>query len=246
MSKNYARYINFGKGLNNNIQNPLDSSNPLTYCMFPTLNSQFFHGSASGGFLYGNQNPSCLSFMADRCEKEWDGYCQAYMALNNDTYWPNSAVIDSTAYTFAKNYLNFKPTIGQDLLRNACYRKFIFIPGQVVNYNQFDSTVANSPFIKQYDNLVPVFSHVKNLNDPKIIDNDIHVQKMIQYPQICLDVLGRIYLSYINNDKNINIKNSILEKYFINNQKFYNEFIKQAIKFIPSFNKNNDVYIYWS
>jgi hypothetical protein len=244
MPKKYATFVEFGKALNDNIKNPLNASNPLTYCLVPSLNSQFVHGSSSAGMLYSNQNASCMSFMSGRCMKEWDGYCQAYVDLNQDTYWPNMGVIDVAAYNNAKNYYNIKPTIGQDLLRNTCYRKFIYIPGQKPTVTQFDSNVANSPFIEIYNNEVAVYSFVKDLGKASLIDADILVQKMLENPMICMDVIGRIYLAYKNNENNIKqqIKDSILEKYFKLNESALDAFVGQAQRLVPSFQYQNNMY----
>jgi hypothetical protein len=244
MSKKYATFVEFGKALNDNIKNPLSASNPLTYCLVPSLNSQFVHGSSSAGMLYSNQNASCMSFMSGRCMKEWDGYCQAYVDLNQDTYWPNMGVIDTAAYTNAKNYYNIKPTIGQDLLRNTCYRKFIFVPGQKPTVTQFDSNVANSPVIEIYNNEVANYSWVKDLGNASLIDSDILVQKMLENPMICMDVIGRIYLAFMNNENNIKqqIKGSILEKYFKLNGSALDDYVGQAQQFVPSFQYQNQLY----
>jgi hypothetical protein len=238
----YAKYIDFGKDLNNNIKNPMNAANPLTYCMIPTLNSQFFHGSLSGGLLYGNENSNCMNFMAERCSKEWDGFCEAYLDINVDSYWPNQAVVDATAYNNAKNFFKFKPTIGQDLLRNACYRKFIYNPNSNPSYQQFDNTVPNSPLLTVYDNYVTGYSQIKNLSDPSKLDQDPHIQRMLKYPYVCFDVLGRIYLAYLRKENGINIRGTFLEKFFQENKKILNEFIQQAIIFVPSFQKENNSY----
>jgi|UniRef100_A0A6C0K6R7 hypothetical protein len=240
----YAQFIDFGKAINPNIKNPMNPANPLTYCMFPTLNSQFFHGSTSGGMLYSNQNASCMSFMAGRCSKEWDGYCQAFMDLNPDTYWPNMAVVDSDAYNNGKGYWNVKPTVGQDLLRNSVYLKFIAVPGQKASVTPFDSNVANSPMITIYNNQVNVYSFVQNLDNPKQIDEDIHVQMMLQNPMICMDVLGRIYLAYHRNENDLpaKIKGTKLEEYFLKNKGVFVDYVAQAVRRVPSFGIQNTLW----
>ena len=216
----------------------MSASNPLTYCMVPTLNSQFFHGSLSGGLIYGNQNSNCMNFMAERCSTEWDGFCQAYLDLNVDTYWPNEAVMDAVAYNSVKTFFNLKPTIGQDLLRNSCYRRFISIPDSRPSMQQFDNTVPNSPLLTIYNNYTTTYSRVQNLID---INNDVLVKKMLQYPAICFDVLARIYLAHLRNEEGVEIKNTILEKFFQENQKILNQFVAMAIRFIPSFQKENKI-----
>jgi hypothetical protein len=137
-----------------------------------------------------------------------------------------------------------KPTIGQDLLRNTCYRKFIFVPGQKPTVTQFDSNVANSPFIEIYNNEVAVYSFVKDLGNAKLIDSDPLVQKMLENPLVCMDVIGRIYLAYKNKENGIEnqIKDSIIEKYFKLNEKALDAFVGQAQTIVPSFQYYNNLY----
>lgn len=239
----YTKYIQFGKGLNQAGKNPYNAANPLTYCMFPTLNSQFVHGSSSGGILYGNQNTNCMNYMAERCSQNWDGFCSAYMDMNVDTYWPNTGCIDAQAYENAKQFLSIKTTIGQDLLRNSCYRKFIWVPDLAATKEPFDYTVANSPIITIWDNYVPGYSQLQNLNDPQKIQQDPLIHKMIAFPTITLDVLGRIFMGYLHKDKNVYIKDTCLEEFFKCNHSLLTTYIQQAKQFVPSFNQQNKIYL---
>lgn len=241
MQRHYTKITDFGRSLNAQVENPLNAANPLTYCMVPTLNSQFFHGGPSGYLLYGNANPNCMSFMSERCKNEWDGYCQAFVDLNSDSYWPNGAVLDTVAFQNAKTFLNIKTTVGQDMLRNSCYHRFLFIPNLVGSEQPFDPTVANSPMITLYDNYVTAYSHVKNLSDPETVDKDVHVDKMMENPKVCLDVLGRIFLGYHRQEGGIHIKGTKLEEFFKINHEFLSGYVKQAIIYVPSFQRKNRI-----
>jgi hypothetical protein len=237
----YTKFIDFGKKLNDSIKNPENAANPLTYCMFPTLNSQFFHGSLSGGLLYTNQNANCLNYMADRCSEKWDDYCEAFMDLNKDSYQPNTAAIDPTAYLNAKNFLGIQTTVGQDLLRNSSYRKFICVPNITAHIEPFDYSVANSPKFYNYSSYVTGYSQLKNLDNKYQVNNDPLVQKMLAHPRFCLDVIGRIYLGYIK--KEVNLDDTIFIPFFENNRHLLNQYIKQAIIYVPSFQqKNREMY----
>ena len=48
--RNYTKYIDFGKDVNNQVKSPFNASNPLTYCMFSTLGTQFMHGSSTSNY----------------------------------------------------------------------------------------------------------------------------------------------------------------------------------------------------
>jgi len=231
----YSKFINFGKAINSNVNNNFNAANPITYCLVPTLGSQFSHGSTSSGQLYSNMNTNCTNYMIERCKNNWDEYCQTFVELNTDSYWPNLAVIDTLAYTNAKQFFNIKTTIGQDLIRNVMYHRYICTERNESTREQFDPNVANSPYIQLYDNNVQYYSKLKNLD--KNIDKDKYIDKMIENAKICMDVLGRIYLGYIR--KEINILNTRLEKFLKDNQSIFNSFIEQAILLVPSFQIQN-------
>jgi hypothetical protein len=233
----YSKFYQFGNRINSQIQQDTNAANPLTYCLVPSLSSQFFHGSSSANQLYSNSNAPCMNFMAQRCRLQWDDYCDAYMTINTDNYWPNMAVIDSLAYQNGKQFFNIQPTVGQDLLRNTCYLKFIETSDLPHYIEQFDPNVANSPMIKTYQEFVNRYSKVIHLNDTTQINNDRLIQKMLENYQICIDVIGRIYLGWIRQEEGIQLKNTIIEHFFQQNSKLLNLYVQQAIERIPSFQK---------
>lgn len=234
----YTRFIDFGKGMNPQVDSPLSPANPLTYCMFPTVGSQFTHGSASSGLLYDTNNVNCMSFMAERCTNEWDGFCDAYVELNIDTYWPNVAVIDTTAFELAQFFLKKKNTVGENLLRNSCQRKFIAYPNQQrPDYQPFDYNTANSPTIAIYANNITEPSILKNLEDP---DNDLLILKMMQNPQACFDVLARIYLGIQRKEKATERidHDSLLARYLRSQHQILDSFLDIALPRVPSFQRH--------
>ena len=231
----YTRFIDFGKGMNPQVQSPLSPANPLTYCMFPTVGSQFTHGSPSSGLLYDTNNVNCMSFMAERCQNEWDGFCDAYIELNIDTYWPNVAVIDTTAFELAQFFLKKNNTVGENLLRNAAQRRFIVYPDQQKpDFQPFDYNTANSPTIAIYPNNITGPSILKNLVDP---DNDLLILKMMQNPQACFDVLARIYLGIRRKERSTqHIRpESLLARYLQGQHQIIDAFLEIALPRVPSF-----------
>jgi hypothetical protein len=231
----YKKFKDFGSRINSEIENDFNAANPLTYCMVPSLNSQFFHGSSSSNQLYSNMNTSCTNFMAQRCSVAWDDYCEAFFQINTDNYWPNLAVVDQIAYQNGKQFFQINPTIGQDLLRNACYMKFIYTDDLNYTTEQFDPNVANSPFIKIFNEYVSRYSKVINLSDPNKIKDDKLVKRMLDNYQICIDVIARIYLAYLRKENDINLKDTPLEDFFKKNEALLNFYLAQAIELVPSF-----------
>jgi hypothetical protein len=200
MKNNYSTFINFGTPLNPQTS-PTDLSNPLTYCIFPTLSEQFLHGSSTAGLLYGTDNTYCMNFMTEYCKNEWDPYCETYKSINIDSYFPNTAVIDTYAFQAAQAFLrNNHPSQGEMLLRNVVQRTFIEYPGISYYETPFDSNTANSPSIKIYANYTTIPSKLIHLDQIPV--NPI-VSQMLSYPNVCFDILARFYLGILRNEPNI-------------------------------------------
>lgn len=235
-NKNYKEFIQYGNAVNNQVNSPFNASNPLTYCLFPTMGTSFQHGSSIANDLTTTYNPKCEYFMAERCSLEWDGFCEAYKLLNIDTYWPNSGVIDSTAYTFAQNFLkNNRPTVGEIMIRNSVNIKFLAFPGVTPDVEQFDPNTANSPNVNVYSNYITTPSIIKSL-DKIDIEKDQHIGLMLDNPTPCFDVLSRIYLGFQRKEPTTQkIKGTRLEKFFQQNNTLFDSFLQQAIYRVDSF-----------
>lgn len=234
----YPKFIDFGKGINKNVSIPTNDSNPLTYCMFPTLNAQFVHGSTSAGMLYAPYSPACQAFMKDYCSNNYDGFCEAYNILNVDRYWPNSVGRDIQAQSYANSFQGFFPTVGENMIRNVVHNHFIFFPNTVKTIEQFDKNVANSPLVSYENNYVNESSFVINLSDPEQIQRDPKVNLMMQNTRACFDVLARIYLAILRNEPNINIKGTVIEKFFVANSEIFFKFLNSATSVLTSFKQN--------
>jgi len=231
----YPRFIDFGKGINDQVNDPVNASNPLTYCVFPTVNAQFVHGSTSSNLLYSPESPACQAFMTDYCSNKYDGFCETYRVMNVDTYWPNNVGIDTAAQTAANQFQKFNPSVGENLIRNIAHRSFIFFPNKKYTRQQFDPNVANSPFISYTCPSVTEASHVINLSSPDMANNHPHVKLMLENPKVCFDVLARIYLAVVRREHGVNIRGSVLDNYLRKNAKLFEMFLPYAVKSLTSF-----------
>lgn len=233
----YSNIIDFGSQINNQSNSPFNAANPLTYCMFPTLGTQFMHGSSTSNLLYGNYNQACESFMAQHCAQNWDGFCDAYQKMNVDSYWPNSGVIDAYAFTFAQAFLkNNAPTVGQNLVRNTMNIVFLEYPKAIYQIAPFDPNTANSPNIKYYSNMNPGPSVIKPIKD---INNNQDVKRLIENATPCFDVIARLYLGFLRKEKNTeNFANTILEEFFSRNKCILDNYLNQAIQTLGSYQVN--------
>ena len=226
-NSNYFRYSNgnggngyqpisqFAEFLNYRNTNPVDPSNPLTYSIVPTFNSMFLHGASISKLNNRTWSRNVQNFMADYAAIHWDGFSEAYVLLNTDTVWANSAAIDIHAYTLCMSYLNYKPTQGEQMVRNGAERRFLWFPYTPVMQEPFDYTVANSPLVTYF---TPLYNSgpclFRNLDCPERVENDPLMRKVLEDPQPCLDVLVRIYGAYRNSHPQVRIQGTTLADYF--------------------------------
>ena len=237
----YAKFLNFGMNTNNNINNPADVSNPLTYCLVDSRSVQFLHGSTAS--TYSPQCKECQHWMANRCAGEysenetWDKYCKFYYNNNNDTNWPNNASINKVTSSITQSI--FKLTQGQMLLRNSAERKYLQFPYVPNKYQQFDPNVANSPMIRiplDYDG----YTSVNVIVDPSKIDNDPLMDACIEDYKAVSDVFVYIYQVYKN--KTLNLEGTKLGKHFQENSSFYENITNVLVRGNPNVTKGGLTY----
>lgn len=241
----YSTFGDFGSGMNKNVLNPMDQSNPLTYCIVPSYNSQFLHGSTSANLLYTPQGPGCMNYMSERCSIVYDGFCRAYNTLNTDTSWPNTGAIDNLTRTIANSFLNIKPTTGQNMIRNAAERRFLVYPGICATSEPFDPNVANSPVVSRYNSSYsPGPIGFKNLDNPASIDNDLLMEEVMKHWPTCLDVLVKIYKGYKDKNPTIKIYPSRFERFLHDKSTVFEEFLRHLHR-IPNYTDSIEEADYW-
>ncbi len=225
MSNNnkYAKNINFGKAINQNINRTIDPQNPLTMCIFPDLGTQFLHGATSSN--YRPYCSECQNYMADRCSgtydssETWDDKCTLYANVNTDTYWPNQAAVNQIAAAILPSFRK-KRTVGEQLLRNSLERRFIVYPQVNMTVQQFDPNIANSPYYRKPCNSCAQWQ-VRFINKDTI-DQDRLMNAAIDNYTACADIFAIIWHAWKN--KNLsNIQNTRLEKNLQQNGALYND-----------------------
>lgn len=189
-------------------------SNPATYCLNDTLSQKFLHGGNS--YIYGQNSQFCQRFWGEYCSQEWDGLCEVASKNTNSTF-PNNSIFGN----ISDRPYNYKGlNSGETIIRNTAANKYLVAMGGCVpKYEPFDPTVANSPMIKRWvsstgqNNCVPMYAV-----DPKVIDSDVVMDKVLNKPTIALDILINIH----NTHKNFlgtheELKPTKLGKFFANN-----------------------------
>ena len=205
----YRNIQNFGGSSDKAYVSPVD--NPLTYCM-NDKDQYFLHGSTS--ILYGPYSKPCQSYMSDYCAAEWDGFCEI-ASQNIDTNHPNQIQLDSGSDTYKGL------TAGEILLKNTATKKYLVHMNYCVQKSEaFDPLVASSPMLNYWvgDNTTyankcqPTYAV-----DPKNIDDDVVMNKLLSKPVIALDLLTNIYHTMLNQGTIGDLKGTKLGKYFESN-----------------------------
>jgi hypothetical protein len=145
------------------------------------------HGSL--GEKHGPGSKSCQAFMSQYCSENWDNVCE-YASKNKSNVYPNNLQACNGNSDVLCNNL----TSGDILIQNTAARKYLveMIGGCNIKYEQFDPTVATSPIISYWqggcNSCVPVYAV-----DPKKIDNDPVMNKILDRPIIAWSILVNIY-----------------------------------------------------
>lgn len=211
----YKRISNFGIGVQNT------SENPLNYCLIGGLNSSFNNGSTAN--TIGNPNgANCQSFMSDYCSSEWNDLCE-FASTGSITTIPNS--LQHNGHDYGNLQPSVKLTTGEILIVNTASKKYLSeMKGCNVKHESFDPTVAGSPTISfwsgNYNNSCTPIYEV----NPKTIDNDPVMDKILEKPIIALSILVNIYNTANRKNTFENLKGTKIYNFF--QSKTFQEYIK--------------------
>jgi hypothetical protein len=199
---------------------PSAVNNPLTYCINDTIDPYFLHGD---DFLnHGGQDcQQCQWFLSDYCAQGWDQYCEL-ASKNLQMRFGNAMDI------YDESLQSSGLTSGEVLIRNTASRKYLvkMIGGKKV-FEPFDPTVANSPMISKWVWDDSTYSGCTNMRpiyavDPKTVDNDVFMDKILVKPTIAQDILLNIY-NTMKKQGNLNeLENTKLGRFFKLNKHIFN------------------------
>lgn len=167
-----------------------NTNNPLTYCIGNNMQQRFLHGGHSD--IYGQNSKPCQLFMSQYCSEKWDGFCELASKNSNKNY-PDQAEGCLSGGLVACKALN----AGETLIHNTAARKYLVkMHNAQKKYEPFDPLVASSPMISYWvgnnscmsNTGIPEYSV-----DPKEIDQDIVMDKILQNPIIAMNILINIY-----------------------------------------------------
>jgi hypothetical protein len=209
MQRNIYRSINsFGPSTTS------DSTNPLTYCLNDNIDQRFLHGGNSD--MYGQNSRPCQAFLSDYCAEHWDDFCEV-ASKNNTTSYPNNMGSCSSN--------NLANTAGDVLVRNTAAKKYLVAMGNCIQkFEPFDPTVADSPMISYW---VPdCYNYTYSCSplyavDPKTIDDDIVMNKVLSKPYIAIDILANIFNTMSMKGTISQLKGTKLGKFFDENLSYF-------------------------
>lgn len=220
---NYTSIGNFGSC------NVNPTSNPLSYCATSGLESGFMHTIGGGNGLVGPNSSQCQRFMGSYCANNWDGICES-MSEDNDRRFPNTVQSCNISVGYIGNGLNNTLTKGQILLRNTAAEKYLNAMSANCQrtYESFDPTTADSPLIS---NWIPMTGECSTSNgnclaqstsctpiyavNPKQINNDPVMNKILEQPWIAIDILANIYTNAKNSKKLEELRGTKLYVFFL-------------------------------
>ena len=186
--------------------------NPVSYCVGNTIGQRFLNGGDSVSI--GQHSRPCQLFMSQYCSDNWDSECEV-ASKNRETHFPNNAegCLDSGA-SFCGSL-----TAGEDLIRNTAKRKYLVkMHNAVKKYEPFDPNVSSSPMITYWESdtcsssncgIVPEYSV-----DPKDIDEDIVMNKILDKPMIAMEVLINIYNTMKRKETLTGLQNTRLGSFY--------------------------------
>lgn len=177
----YKRLVLFGDSPVNVL--PVYNNDPLTYCIGNNASQRFNHGSHA--VTYGQNSNSCQVYLANRCAQNWDGVCE-YAASNA----ANEEYTHAADTMFAGNHQTIGLTPGEILLKNTAESRFrIGMLNCELKTEPFDPVNPSSPYISYYvgQNCVPMYAV-----DPKTIDKDVVMNKILDNPKIAKQLLINI------------------------------------------------------
>lgn len=229
----YASIGNFGPGVNNSPQ-----SNPLSYCTLTGLDSGFMHTLGSAGTLSGPGNAQCQLFMAQYCATNpegWNGICEYMSQDTNRGANPNTVqTCNGPSGSCFSSGIGNALTNGQILIRNTAQEKYLVAMSNNCQriYEPFDPTVAGSPMVSKWmptsngascgssqgcsapGKCIPIYA----IKDPKNIDNDPVMNKLLAQPWCCMDIFVNIYNNAMRNGTLQQLVGTKLYRFFMNPQ----------------------------
>lgn len=168
----------------------LNMNAPLQMCMMESADRSFEFGGAIGK-MTGPNSDKCQQYMAERCAKQWDGFCE-YFYRSHD-----QIALNPIARPWENTYgFDVPMTTGENLLRNTAEVKYCEFPICEPRVEPFNPIGLTTHTLTYKNHCTPICSV-----DPKTIDSDVVMDRLLQDPVVGAGTLVNI----CNTSKNYNI-----------------------------------------
>lgn len=164
------------------LNGPYYSNDPLTYCLGNNMSQRFNHGGNAD--IYGQNSKPCQAYLSEKCAKKWDGVCEYAYAHTTDDY------INANPMSFNEGIDAQGMNSGEILLLNTAQKKYLWKMFNCEAVTEpFDPMVPASPLITTWRgmNCIPMYAV-----DPKTIDTDIVMDKLLSKPWIAKNLFANI------------------------------------------------------
>ena len=226
----YKCISNFGSSAKN-----APTNDPLTYCLLQTVDSGFMHGGI-GETISGKHSQNCQAFMSSYCATNWDEACE-FASHDQSRIYPNTQQRCGSG----SEVINRNMTAGEVLIANTAARKYLTQMNGAcsLQWQPFDPTVASSPFISMWvgennrqgnGNCVPVYEV-----NPKEIDNDPVMQKILAKPIIAWNILVNIYNNAVRKGTIKDLQGTNLYKFFMTQP--FQQYVQQLASLPSGYNQ---------
>ena len=179
---------------------------PLSYCLIDTADNQFMHGSSAANIR--PQDMKCQAYMAKRCAKNWDKFCE-FRSTDPDTRYPNS---------LSPYQLKPGQTQGDFLIINTARSKYNINTSCPIRKEIFDPTVVSSPDIEYTD---PGCTYMFAVQNPSEVDNDPVMNKMLERPDLDMNFFVNMYNTMYRMGTLNSLRNTKLGGFFDMNKAFF-------------------------
>lgn len=177
----YKKIVRFGNTALNGL--PVYDNDPLTYCLGNEASQRFNHGTNAD--TYGQNSNACQVYLAQRCAKGWDGVCDYAERCDVNSEYATRA---DTMGAGLNQVIYLTP--GEILLRNTAMEKYrCGMRGCQLKTEAFNAVNPASPYISYYvgTDCVPEYQV-----DPKTVDDDVVMNKLLDNPKIGVQILKNI------------------------------------------------------
>lgn len=159
----------------------INQNDPLQMCMMESMDRKFEFGGAVGNQT-GAKSRKCQQYMAERCAKNWDGFCEYFYRNHNDIS------VNPISRPWEVDYgFDISRTTGENLLRNTAEVKYCSFPTCQPQTESFNPVGLGSNTLTYTNQCTPSCTV-----DPTSIDTDPVMNRLLEKPLVAAGTLVNI------------------------------------------------------